>query len=901
MSSCTVINAHINDQVLQLSNLPRIASGSKEALQFRCTFCGKWEGCGKVAVFYRDESQVYHVPVVNNLVTVPWEVLADEGFFWMGFMGQDDLTRTTEVIRVEVAKGALTVATATPQEPTPDIYQQIVASLARVDEMIAMRSAGGAMEYAYSSSAGDVYGTIKSNGTSAHFEVRAKDLLFSSGAQSTKTILVDIPEGLMPSGCVVVEAQGTGLEDFHVRVDPVGTSQVRVSIQYLGEDGATLFTSDAFCGHYSLASVSIAELADARVDAFGQTHACAGANIRAAQNLANAAGNLAAQTREQVNNDLVPRLQALENSGGEGGAGGQVVVQAAPQKPTVQMYGAAGDGATDDTAAFQMALANNRVVYVPGGTYLLSGPLTVRENCELELAQDAVLQFDQTEGNAITLLRLATLRGNHATIFVPYTFAGNVVNADTGDDQAALGDLTGDALANANSAAVPPFRKWCPMWKMSRYVTDINICKRTADGFHQSSDGTCYGTAVNLHCDAADLTSYMWGVNMGGIRIAGGFKYGIHAHNTGDHMDSWNHDMRLEAVIDACEIGVLIDNCYYSRFAVTIQSRVARDGTKYAQHGIKIVNSQGIDLSSSRVWDWDADRTLWTDGGEYQHIALVGNCQGLILDDYLCHKVSDIRSYIYTDRVANFDTMTILQEPGNKWFRSKDGEPYFYDGVGETKLLTKAELDAYFAVDTVKSFEDALASATDTDGTVYNDIGYKRGVRFNSLGEGVTIKESDMYMLTGFIPCAPGQTIYGVDLNFNSANASAYGYAGIVFYNGSKTWVKNMAIGKLITGDQYTIVTGSYTETSDGFSVQVSDYKGMTDLDIQYVRLVFPITGVGNAPMISIDDPIKYTAEGFLSDGVKVKGDSVVLTSAGGKAYTLTVSDNGALTAVAIE
>ena len=42
--------------------------------------------------------------------------------------------------------------------------------------------------------------------------------------------------------------------------------------------------------------------------------------------------------------------------------------------------GARGDGTTDDTAAFQTALAENRVVFVPGGTYKLSNTLTIGAN-----------------------------------------------------------------------------------------------------------------------------------------------------------------------------------------------------------------------------------------------------------------------------------------------------------------------------------------------------------------------------------------------------------------------------------------------------------------------------------------------------------------------------------------
>ena len=585
----------------------------------------------------------------------------------------------------------------------------------------------------------------------------------------------------------------------------------------------------------------------------------------------------------------------------------------------MKSYGAKGDGSTDDTVAVQRALAEERVVYIPGGTYRLTDGLVIRENCELELAQDAVLQFEQTEGNAITLLRLASLKGNHATIFVPYTFSGNVLNADTGDDEAALdydrtitdAEALKDAQHTANNDAVPPFKKWDPQWRMSRYVTDVNICKRIETKWHEncySEDGTCYGTAVNLHCDEADYASYMWGVSMSGIRISGGFNYGIHAHNTGDHMKSWNHDMRIEAVIENCKIGVLIDNCYYSRFAVTIQARCARDNTPYAEHGIKIVSSQGIDLSSSRVWDWEnvneagnTINSLWAKGNEYQHIALYGNCQGLILDDFLCHKVSDIREHIFVEEgyEANFDTMTILQDPSNKWFRAKDGEPYFYDGLGETKLLTKGELDAYFKVDTVKSFEDVLATATDTDGvTIFNEIGYQIDTRFTSYGEDSALHPSvGYYMVTGFIEVPQGATVYCKDLKFARTDLT---YSCIVFYDADRVKVKNINIGHIAANTSTDFVL-EYVETEDGCSFKISSRQSLTDLGYKYLRICFPLPDVGENPMIAIDEPIKYKAEGFLGDGVKVKGEAVVLTSAGGKAYTLTVSDTGALTAVAME
>lgn len=43
----------------------------------------------------------------------------------------------------------------------------------------------------------------------------------------------------------------------------------------------------------------------------------------------------------------------------------------------VKDYGAVGDGTTDDTAAIQAALANNKEVYIPNGTYKTTATLTI--------------------------------------------------------------------------------------------------------------------------------------------------------------------------------------------------------------------------------------------------------------------------------------------------------------------------------------------------------------------------------------------------------------------------------------------------------------------------------------------------------------------------------------------
>lgn len=373
-------------------------------------------------------------------------------------------------------------------------------------------------------------------------------------------------------------------------------------------------------------------------------------------------------------------------------------------KPSITDYPKlSGEG--DDTKRFQRALAENRVLYIPGGEYFLSDTLTIRENCELELAQDAVLNFTQTDKNCIVLLRLASLKGNHATIFVSYDFGANVLHSDTNEDEKYAPD------GNTNATAVPPFDKWDPQWKMSRYITDINICKPDHRGFHYSygakeyssynmekiivngkekyksttvKEGSpyyekaCYGTAVNFEChrSAANVISYMWGISATGIRISGAFETGIRVYNDktvnayGNDNSPWNHDARIEAVIDGCETGVLLHNTNILHIAATIQPRLAMTvrtdsngdtiQTKYAKWGIKLVDSKGIDLTQSYVWDWQHSiRNGAASACEYQHIAMYGDCSGAHISDFSLATSENFWQTIYYDNPASMLTATI--------------------------------------------------------------------------------------------------------------------------------------------------------------------------------------------------------------------------------------------------
>lgn len=85
---------------------------------------------------------------------------------------------------------------------------------------------------------------------------------------------------------------------------------------------------------------------------------------------------------------------------------------------TPQMYGAKGDGKTDDTKAFQEALNNNRSLYVPAGTYLvgdlvmpwgvtITGDSATTTILKAKEGTNTVLQMDSNTQSAARLYKLS--------------------------------------------------------------------------------------------------------------------------------------------------------------------------------------------------------------------------------------------------------------------------------------------------------------------------------------------------------------------------------------------------------------------------------------------------------------------------------------------------------------
>jgi hypothetical protein len=305
--SYTQIRARVIDQTLQLTHTPKLASGGVNAVQIVFDFCSLWNGYGKIAVFYReeDEDQVYHIPVADGVATVPHEVLADEGCFFFGVMGTADNTRTTEVLQVFVTQGAITSATAEHKDPTPDIYQQLLAAYGhlersvavereRINELLALRSANGIFSYTHTEGPASL--ALKSNG----FYARINCDIASATLAAGEFIDINIPDEFAPFAFLTAANNTSVVPNEKLGCVIVSRDDMPAFIRIQNTSSTSVTATQYFEAYYALKNVVITELTDMRVAFDGEpAHPTASDAVRAQYN------KLATATKAEIENGVL--------------------------------------------------------------------------------------------------------------------------------------------------------------------------------------------------------------------------------------------------------------------------------------------------------------------------------------------------------------------------------------------------------------------------------------------------------------------------------------------------------------------------------------------------------------------------------------------------------------------
>lgn len=129
--SQTIVKVKCIDQVLEVLEAPVIASGGFYEDKILFEFGPLWDGFTKIATFYIKKDETYYAEVdFDNYCIIPHEVLEKAGNMFFGVMGvnTEEITRTSEVIKYKIVQGAISEGHK-PSDPTPDIYEQILAKL----------------------------------------------------------------------------------------------------------------------------------------------------------------------------------------------------------------------------------------------------------------------------------------------------------------------------------------------------------------------------------------------------------------------------------------------------------------------------------------------------------------------------------------------------------------------------------------------------------------------------------------------------------------------------------------------------------------------------------------------------------------------------------------------------
>ena len=134
----TTIRVSCVDQVLKFVERPVLASGGLNEAVVVFDFCEKWNGFAKTCVFYRSEDELYHSILDDDgICVVPWEVYSEPGSFYFTIFGdKGEVRRTTNTLKYKAQKG-LTGSDMIPSDPSPEVYDQILARMSETEEQIA--------------------------------------------------------------------------------------------------------------------------------------------------------------------------------------------------------------------------------------------------------------------------------------------------------------------------------------------------------------------------------------------------------------------------------------------------------------------------------------------------------------------------------------------------------------------------------------------------------------------------------------------------------------------------------------------------------------------------------------------------------------------------------------------
>lgn len=164
------------------------------------------------------------------------------------------------------------------------------------------------------------------------------------------------------------------------------------------------------------------------------------------------------------------------------------------------------------------------------------------------------------------------------------------------------------------------------------------------------------------------------------------------------------------------------------------------------------------------------------------------------------------------------------------------------------EILIKRVYDNIVVTGAGLNYQNQIPISTDTDGSIYNGIGYKSGYYISSSGGALSSRSSSY--VTGFIPCKVGDIVRLQNVNFDS-DSDDKSYHRVAFYDSSKTYIG------LFNG-QSVAVPDSSVQNSEGIWTRfgIKATMGGTDYSsVAYFRLC--CSGISSNSIITINETIE--------------------------------------------
>lgn len=144
----------------------------------------------------------------------------------------------------------------------------------------------------------------------------------------------------------------------------------------------------------------------------------------------------------------------------------------------------------------------------------------------------------------------------------------------------------------------------------------------------------------------------------------------------------------------------------------------------------------------------------------------------------------------------------------------------------------------------------------DTDGNIYNGVGYTEGYRLSSSGE---LKAQANTVATGFIPAKFGDTIRMKGVTWGTTESSGYSY--IAFYDNNFSLLATINLYQTANESGVSNVSSSYIDKTT--SSILTDDNGITTFNIvfkstmsfNYIRI--SATGTGENMIVTVNENIE--------------------------------------------